>query len=192
MEFASAPAYTSLRTIASIVPLGEGSKPLTESGPAFSVAGPIGPANIALGLRKVSISDDNQRTEKQAYVGLPLNTALSLVYWGSGIDFAKPSPLYWSPQGYASNSVGLELAARQLRGWSLLMRALPGMALTTEQPFVHNAVADTTEAKWRFQFATGGELAYRKPGWESGIGFDWGRVANYTRTSLNFRVTLVR
>jgi hypothetical protein len=192
VELSTEPAYTSLRTLASIIPQGEGSTPLTESGAALSFAGPVGKANVALGIRRMSISDDNQRTEKEAYVRLPVSPALSLIYWGSGIDFARSSAMYWSPQGYASHSAGLELAARQLRGWSLLMRALPGMALTTEQPFVHSIVADTSAEKWRFQFSTGGELAYRKPGWETGLGFDWGRVANYTRTSLSFRVSLAR
>ena len=51
---------------------------------------------------------------------------------------------------------------------------------------------DTSAHQLRFQFSTGGELAYRKPGWETGIGFDWGRVASYSRTSLSFRVALVR
>jgi len=84
----------------------------------------------------------------------------------------------------------MELAARQLRGWSLLMRVMPGLANTTEQPF--SAVADTSTQKLRFQFSTGGELAYRRPGWETGIGFNWGRVANYSRTSLDVRITLGR
>ena len=191
-ELSSAPAYPSLRTLASIVPLGEGSKPLTEAGAAFSFAGPLGPANLALGLRRVSISDENQRTEKEAYARFPLNPALSLVYWGSTIAFTRPSVMYWSPQDYTSNSLGLELAARQLRGWSLLMRVLPGVASTTDTPFTHSAIADTSAQRLRFQISTGGELAYRRPGWETGIGFDWGRVASYSRSSITARITLAR
>jgi predicted Zn-dependent protease len=192
VELSSAPAYPSLRTLASLIPLGEGSRPLTESGAALSLAGPAGPANLAFGLRRMSISDANQRTELEAYARLPLNPALSVIYWGSSIAFARPSVMYWSPGSYASNSVGLELAARQLRGWSLLMRVLPGVASTTDAPFTHSALADTSAQKLRFQFSTGGELAYRRPGWETGIGFDWGRVASYSRTSISARVTLVR
>ena len=192
VEVSSAPAYPSLRTLASIIPLGEGSKPLTEGATAFSLAGPIGPANLALGFRRASISDDNQRTEMEAYARLPLNPALSVVYWGSSIAFARPSVMYWSPLDYTANSVGLEVAARQLRGWSLLMRVLPGVASTTDTPFIHSATADTSAQRLRFQISTGGDLAYRRPGWESGIGFEWGRVASYARTSISARVTLTR
>jgi len=191
-QLSTAPAYPELRTLASIIPLGEGSKPLTETGAAFSLAGPLGPANVALGLRRVSISDENNRTDKQAYVRFPLNPALSAIYWGSSIAFGRSSAMYWSPQDYTSNSLGLELAARQLRGWSLLMRMLPGVASTTDMPFIHSADADTSAQRLRFQFSTGGELAYRRPGWETGIGFDWGRVASYSRTNLSARVTLDR
>jgi tetratricopeptide (TPR) repeat protein len=191
-ELSANPAYPSLRTLASVIPLGQGSKPLTETGAAFSLAGPLGPANLAFGLHRVSISDANQRTEKEAYARLPLNPALSVVYWGSSIAFARPSAMYWSPQDYTSNLLGLELAARQLRGWSVLMRVLPGIASTTDMPFIHSAIADTSAQQQRFQISTGGELAYRRPGWETGIGFDWGRVASYTRTSISARVTLAR
>jgi tetratricopeptide (TPR) repeat protein len=186
------PAYPTLRTIASMIPRGEGSRPLTESGAALSFAGPLGKADLALGLRRTSISDDNQRTELEAYARFPLNPTLSVIYWGSSIDFLRPSALYWSPQGHTSNSLGLELAARQLRGWSLLMRVLPGIASTTDKPFIHSAVPDNSAQQLRFQFSTGGELAYRRPGWETGIGFDWGHVANYSRTSLSLRFTLER
>ena len=100
--------------------------------------------------------------------------------------------MYWSPLDYTANSLGLEVAARQLRGWSLLMRVLPGVASTTNTPFIHSAVADTSAQRLRFQISTGGDLAYRRPGWESGIGFEWGRVASYARTSISARVTLMR
>ena len=72
------------------------------------------------------------------------------------------------------------------------MRALPGVASTTDAPFTHSSAADTGPQRLRFQFSTGGELAYRRPGWETGIGFDWGRVASYSRTSLSARVVLDR
>ena len=192
VELSSVPAYPSLRSLASIIPFGVGSKPLTEAGAALSFAGPLGPADIALGLRRVSISDNNQRTEKEAYARYPLNPALSIIYWGSSIAFARASAMYWSPRDYASNSLGLELAARQLRGWSLLLRVLPGVASTTDAPFIHSAAADTSAQRLRFQFSTGGELAYRRPGWETGIGFDWGRIASYSRTSLSARVALMK
>jgi tetratricopeptide (TPR) repeat protein len=191
-EFLTAPAYPSLRTLASLIPSGEGSRPLTEVTTGISLAGPIGVADIAVGMRHANISDHNSRKELQAYARLPLNPALSAVYWGSTIDYAIPSAQYWSPQGYSSNSLGLELAARQLRGWSLVARLLPGVASTTDLPFTQSAVADTSARKLRFQVSTGGELAYRRPSWEMGVGFDWGRVANYSRSSLSAHLTLGR
>jgi hypothetical protein len=193
-DMSTGPAYPSLRTLVSIIPLGEGSRPLTEFASAFSVAGPVGPVDIAVGVKQADISDRNRRTEVQGYARLPLNTALSVVYWGNSIAFAKPTASYWSPQSYASNALGLELAARQLRGWSLVARVLPGVASTDDSPFTHTAsiVADTSAKRLRFQISTGAELAYRRPGWESGIGFDWGRIANYSRSSLTARLTLNR
>lgn len=192
MDLAAGPAYPLLRTLTSIMPLGEGSRPITAMSAAFALAGPIGVANVAVGLARASLSDDNQRTEKQAYARLPLTPAVSVIYWGTGISFARPSAMYWAPTSYSSNAVGLEVAARQLRGWSLMLRALPGFASTTETPFIRSATVDTGARKLRFQISTGGELAYRRPTWETGIGFNWGRVAGYTRTSLSARVTLSR
>lgn len=191
-EFSTAPAYPSLRTLASIIPSGTGSRPLTEVTTGLSIAGPIGPADVAVGMKQADISDKNRRTELQGYARLPLNTALSAIYSGSSIAYAQPTALYWSPQTYSSNSLGLELAARQLRGWSLVARVLPGVASTADLPFTSSAIADTSARRLRFQISTGAELAYRRPAWETGIGFDWGRVANYSRSSLSARVTLGR
>lgn len=191
-EFSTGPAYPSLRTLASIIPLGRGSPPLTDVTDAFSLAGPLGRADIAVGMRQSDISDRNQRRELQGYARYPFNPALSLVYWGNTIAFARPTALYWSPQSYASNSLGLELAARQLRGWSLVARVLPGVASTDNAPFTHTAAPDTSARRLRFQISTGGELAYRRPGWEAGVGFDWGRIASYSRTSLSARLSLAR
>jgi len=161
-------------------------------GTSFSLAGPLGIANFELGLDRASISDENQRTEVQAYARLPLNAALSVIYWGSSIAFARQSTRYWSPNGYTSNSAGVEIAARQLRGWSLLLRALPGIASSTASTFIHAAAPDTGARELRFQITTGGELAYRQPAWEFGFGFDWGHVANYTRTGITAHLTLGR
>jgi Flp pilus assembly protein TadD len=191
-ELSTGPAYPTLRTLASIIPQGTGSRPLTETTSAFSLAGPLGAADIAVGIRQSDISDRNRRTELQGYAHFPLNPALSVVYWGNSLGFTRTTAMYWSPQSYASNSIGLELAARQLRGWSLVARVLPGVASTNDSPFVPRAAADTSARRLRFQIATGGELAYRRPSWESGIGLDWGRVANYSRSSLSARITLAR
>lgn len=192
VALSAGPAYPVLRTLSSILPLGKGSTPLTQMGTSFSLAGPIGIANIALGLERASISDENQRSEVQGYARLPLNPTLSLIYWGSSIAFAKPSTMYWSPDSYTSNAAGVEIAARQLRGWSLLVRALPGIASTTSSPFIHASAPDTGSRQLRFQITTGGELAYRQPEWEFGFGFNWGRVANYTRTGIAAHLTLGR
>jgi Flp pilus assembly protein TadD len=197
-DMSSGPAYPSLRTLASVIPSGEGSRPLTELNRAFSLAGPVGPVDIAVGLRRADISDSNRRNELEAYGRLPVTPVMSLVYWGNSIAFALPTANYWSPQHYASNALGLELAARQLRGLSLVARLLPGVASTDDSPFTHTGNtnpggrASPNAQRLRFQISTGGELDYRRPGWETGLGFDWGRIANYSRTSLSFHLSLNR
>lgn len=191
-DVSTGPAYPSLRTIASVIPLGTGSKPLTAFASAVSLAGPLGVADIAAGVRHAELSDRNRRRELQAYARLPMTPALSAIYWGSTIAYTQPSDMYWSPQGYSSNSLGLELAARQLRGWSVIARALPGVASTGNSPFVRSAAADTSSRRLRFQISTGAELAYRRPSWESAITFGWGRIASYSRTEASARITLAR
>jgi hypothetical protein len=191
-DVSTGPAYPSLRTLASVIPFGTGSRPLTAFTSAVSLAGPLGVADIAAGFRQAEISDRNRRSELQAYARLPLTPALSAIYWGNTIGYTQPSDMYWSPRGYSSNLLGLELAARQLRGWSVIARALPGVASTDDSPFVRSPAADTSARRLRFQISTGAELAYRRPGWESAITFGWGRVANYSRTEASARVTLAR
>ena len=190
-DFSAGPAYPILRTLASVIPLGTGSAPITAVTNAVSLGGPVGRANLAVGLRAAALSDDNRRTELQGYGRLPLSPALSVVYWGSSLSFNRSSTDYWSPRSYASNALGLELAARQLRGWSVIARALPGVALTDDSPFVAGATSDTGARKMRFQITTGGEIAYRHPRWESAIALGWGRVANYSRTEASARITLI-
>jgi tetratricopeptide (TPR) repeat protein len=191
-DVSTGPAYPTLRTVASVIPDGSGSSPLTAVTTAVSLAGPVGSADIAVGMRQADISDQNNRRELQAYARLPLTTALSAIYWGNTIGFTRPTASYWSPTSYASNALGFELAARQLRGWSVVARALPGFALTDASPFTPNASPDTSARKTRFLFTTGAELAYRRPGWESAIGLGWGRIASYSRTEASIRITLPR
>jgi len=192
VDLSTGPAYPFLRTLASVIPFGSGSRPLTALTSAASLSGPFGVIDMAAGMRRTEISDGNLRKELQGYARLPVTPALSAVYWGNSIAFTRPVPMYWSPQGYSSNSLGFELAARQLRGWSLIARALPGIASTNDLPFVSSASSDTSSRRLRFQVTTGAELAYRRPGWESAISFGWGRVASYSRTEASARITLAR
>jgi tetratricopeptide (TPR) repeat protein len=192
VDVATGPAYPSLRTIASVIPSGNGSKPLTEVTSAASLGGPLGVADVALGLRQADISDGNRRNEFLGYARFPLAPALAAVYSGNRIRYAQRTAMYWSPETYASNSLGLELAARQVRGWSVIARALPGIASTNELPFVHSLTPDSSERRLRFLISTGAELAYRNPRWESAFTLGWGRIANYSRTEASARITLVR
>jgi hypothetical protein len=164
--------------------------PLTIVTHGASLGGPVGPSDIALGLRSGAISDGNHRTEIQGYGRLPLFAALSAVYWGDAIAFTRPSTRYWSPRSYVANALGLELATRQPRGWWLTTRALPGVAATDDSPFSITAPSDTATRRLRFQMNAGGELGYRHPRWESAISFGWAKVANYTRTETSARITL--
>ena len=191
-DVSTGPAYPTLRTVASVIPDGRGSTPLSAVTSGVSFAGPVGSADIAVGMRQADISDNNARTDLQAYARLPLTPVLSAIYWGNTIGFTRRTTMYWSPQRYASNALGLELAARQLRGWSVVARALPGIALTDDSPFAARAFSDTGERKARFQFSTGAELAYRRPSWESAIGLGWARIASYSRSEASIRITLPR
>ena len=190
-DLATGAAYPFLRTLASIIPFGTGSEPLTMVTNAVSLGGPLGRADVAAGLRTAALSDDNSRTEFQGYARFPFTPNLSAVYAGSSISFAERSTRYWAPSSYASNALGLELAARQLRGWSLVARALPGVALTDDSPFVAGSASGTGTRRSRFQITTGGELAYRHPRWESALAVGWGRVASYSRAEVSGRISVV-
>lgn len=189
-DVSTGPAYPLLRTLASMMPLGTGTMPLTIVTHGGSLGGPVGRSDIALGLRSGAISDGNHRTEIQGYGRLPLVAALSAVYWGDAIGFTRPSTQYWSPRSYVSNALGLELATRQLRGWWITTRALPGVAVTDDSPFSISAASDTSTRRLRFQMNAGGEIGYRHQRWESAISFGWAKVASYTRTETSARITL--
>lgn len=189
-DLSTGPAYPLLRTLASMMPLGAGTMPLTIVTHGGSLGGPVGRFDIALGLRSGAISDGNHRTEIQGYGRLPLVAALSAVYWGDAIGFTRPSSRYWSPRSYVASALGLELGTSQLRGWWLTTRALPGVAATDDSPFSVTAISDTATRRLRFQMNAGGEIGYRHPRWESAISFGWAKVANYTRTETSARITL--
>lgn len=192
VDVSTGPAYPSLRTLASVIPFGDGSRPLTAVTSAASLGGPLGVADVALGIRQADISDGNRRDELQGYARFPLTPALSAVYWGSRIGYSQRTVMYWSPESYASNSLGFELAARQVRGWSVIARALPGVASTNELPFARSLTPDSSARQLRFQISTGAELAYRQPRWESALTLGWGRIASYSRTEASARITLAR
>lgn len=183
-EIATGPAYPSLVTLASLLPLpGDGTQ-LREQSSSVSIAGPVARADVAARHQSSTFSDGNARSALQAYARFPARPAIghgaSLVYAGGTLGFARHSDLYWSPERYVSHAVGAEYALRRVQGLSFAARVLPGLAWSTER--------DTTSAAGvsrRAATQLGGslDLTYRGRDWElaSAVGYGRGRAGAYER-----------
>jgi hypothetical protein len=168
-ELATSPAYPSLVTLASMLPLSDGTR-LREQSSAISAAGPLGQVDVAARYQSASLSDGNARAALHGYARVPAGRPLAFVYSASSLAYDEPSPLYWSPERYIAHSAGAEYALRRVRGVSFVARALPGIAWTTER--------DSTGARVErnaMQLSGGVEMSYRAPRWEIGGGLSYGR-----------------
>jgi tetratricopeptide (TPR) repeat protein len=168
-ELTTSPAYPSLVTLASMLPLADGTQ-LREQSSGISAAGPFGKVDLAGRYQSASLSDGNTRSALQAYARVPARRPLAFVYSASSLSYEQTSLLYWSPERYVAHSGGVEYALRRVRGLSFVARALPGVAWTTER--------DSTGARVdrnAMQLSGGVEASYRTPRWEIGGGLSYGR-----------------
>jgi Flp pilus assembly protein TadD len=170
-EISTAPAYPSLMTLASLRPSLTGGGKLREESSAISVAGPLGPVDVAARHQSSSMSDGNSRDGLQAYARYPASRPLAVLYSGASLSFAQTSPLYWSPERYVGHGVGLEYALRRVRGFSFAARVIPGVAWATERDTTTGELIDRNG----MQLITGIEGTYRTLDWEIGGGLSYGR-----------------
>jgi tetratricopeptide (TPR) repeat protein len=192
------PAYPTLLTTTSLRPLDGQDDAITERSVSGMLGGPFGAVDIAVTGDQTWLSDHNRRSTLQAYVRLPLAPGLYAVYSGSRIAFADSSERYWSPLDYVVHSAGLELASHTEHGLSAAVRALPGVATSTQAvpppPPTRSRPAPVPETVHStvFQISGGGELTWRDPSWEgyAAVTYGRGRSGDYRRVeaTLGFRI----
>lgn len=179
-EIATGPAYPSLVTLASFLPLEASGALLTERSTTISVAGPIGSLDAAARRQWSAFSDGNSRSTVEGFVRYAVAPQFALLYAGSMVEFAQPSALYWDPARYVAHSAGAEFASRRLRGFFTALRVLPGLAWSNERLV---APRDSVAHRTGPQLTTSAEIGYRGEAWEltSTFGYSRGRAGDYER-----------
>jgi hypothetical protein len=188
LDLRSELAYPTLLTIESlspsqgtVTPLGSRpllNAPLRAQTVTASLAGPLARLDLALLGQRSRLSDGNVRSTVQLFARLPLAPRLSLLYTGSGIQYASRSSLYWDPVSYVASATGLEYAVRRARGFSFALQGLPGIAQSTELPL---ATPGTEQRRTAAQLTGSGEASYRAEAWEAGAAMSYsrGRAGDY-------------
>ena len=185
------PVYGSLMSMAALVPsLGS---PTAAGGPVLgrtataSVSVPLGKASLTVTGERLELSDGNARNLVSAAVRVPLAANVSAIYDGSLMGYARASDLYWDPHRYASQSVGVEVSGSPVRGLSVAVRALPGLAVT-EEPVASSTPGAPTAflpSRRAFQLETGGELQYHVGRLDASAGAGYGRGREGAYQTLN-------
>lgn len=189
-EVSTGPAYPSLVTLASFVPVAEQGGQLRERNTTFSLAGPLAAADVALQHKSTALSDGNARSSVQGYARLPAHGRLALLYSASVLSFAQASERYWSPERYLAHSAGAEYALRKVRGFTFAARALPGVAWTSERDTLPDQAISRAAA---MQLTAGVESSYRAQDWEIGAALSYGRgrAGGYERVDAVIRARYV-
>ena len=192
IEHAVGPAYPSLLTAASIRVPDTDERPLTETATSVAIGGPLGRSDVAVRVQRADLSDDNRRSTIQATVRYPLAARLSALYWGSGVWFTDPSPLYWDPSSYVASTVGLEYARNQPRGFSFAARVLAGPARSVEAALQSGQRSDQVHTS--LQVSGGVDASFRSDLREFGaaITYGSGRAGEYRRFEASVYARLPR
>jgi hypothetical protein len=192
LEAAHEAAYVSLFTLAALRGSDASGAPLTDDRLTAALAGPIGPADVALSVGRSRLSDGNRRTTVQLYARYPLAPKVYGVYAMTSDGFAERSARYWDPMRYVAHAAGVELADRNQRGLSWSLRALPAIAASHELAtmLVVRGRFDEDTVSTRepvhldaVQLELSGDLAWRFADWEiaAGAGYGRGRAGDYQR-----------
>jgi len=195
------PAYPTLLTTTSVQPLIGAIDVITEQSATGMLGGPVGQADVAVSAQQTRLSDGNRRTTVEGYARYRLTPGIRIVYSGTRLTFSDRSTRYWDPISYDAHAVGLELGSQHYRGFSAVVRALPGLAWSRDVP---TPVPPINVRRTRapppppfvdtraFQLTTGGELTWRDPRWEgaAGVTYGQGRAGDYRRlgATLGMRV----
>ena len=195
------PAYPTLLTTTSVQPLTGAVDAITEQSATGMLGGPVGRADVAVSAQQTRLSDGNRRTTMQGYARYPLAPGTNIVYSGTRLAFSDRSTRYWDPISYVAHAVGLEFGSRNYRGFSAVVRALPGLAWTRDVPAGVSLGSVSRNRAPRpppfvdtraFQLTTGGELTWRDPRWEgtAGVTYGRGRTGDYRQfgATLGMRV----
>ncbi|MGH7476812.1 MAG: tetratricopeptide repeat protein [Longimicrobiales bacterium] len=191
VELATGPAYPTLLTVASLLPDDPESGPLRERTLTVSVGGPLGPADAGITWQRADISDGNSRSAFTLLARYPVAPSLAAVYAGSSIAYAARSRLYWDPEEYLANAVGVELTKRRFHGFSYAAQGLIGVALAEESPFLRRPVVRREAASARLQASLAGEIGYRREGWAVAASYRFGQVSRYRRSDGTITVQIV-
>jgi Tfp pilus assembly protein PilF len=200
-EESEGPAYPTLLTTTSVQPLTGSADAITEQSATGMLGGPIGRADVAVSAQQTRLSDGNRRTTLQGYARYPLTPGMNLVYSGTRLTFADRSTRYWDPISYESHGVGIELGSQSPRGFSAVVRALPGLAWSRDVPPPPTTTPRTRTPRQSeivdqraFQLTTGGDLTWREPRWEgtAGLTYGQGRTGEYRRLGATVGMRVIR
>jgi len=195
LGISSGPIYNSLMTTQALLRFSENgtsasSKPLTGTTTRAGVRVPIGGTEISVDAEQLWLSDGNRRTGVSAGARLPVAKRLNVLYVGSQLGFEQRSDVYWDPTRYTSHSLGLEYAVRRPTGLSLAVRALPGIARSSESFRLGQDTSITFEPRNVMQVSASGDLEYRRQRWAlvmSG-GYSRGREGGYQALNGTLRL----
>ena len=190
-EVAAGPAYPSLMTTAFLTDADRGGPWLTERTVAGSIAGPVGAVDAGIAIRQSDLNDANRRTVVQGHARYPISRLLSAVYSGSAVSFANRSQLYWDPSRHVTNTVGLQLAERRMRGLSYRVTLLPGVAYSEDSPYLRAPIGEADDRRLRAHIGAEGELTWRGRRWETVAGYSWGRLGAYERNDARIGLRFV-
>ena len=197
LSVAHSAGFRSTFTTTSLVPAA--GDPLTEESVGGAIAGPLGAADVALSLQRSRFSDGNSRVTLQAYTRYALGSNLFAVYSGTSQQFAQRSTRYWDPLMYSAHAAGIELAERELYGWSYAVRFLPGIAASREidRRATSLGVPDETFGdvirRNALTLGASGDATYRSRAWElaGALSFGRGRAGDYQRLGATVTVRRV-
>jgi tetratricopeptide (TPR) repeat protein len=193
----SGPIYNSLMTTQALLRFSDNgtsasTKPLTGTTARAGVRVPVGPTEISLDGEQLWLSDGNRRTGFAAAVRVPVTKRLSAMYIGSQLGYSERSDIYWDPTRYTSHSLGLEYAMRKPTGLSIAVRALPGVARSSESFAIAQDTSVSFEPRNVMQMSASGDIEYRRRRWAlimSG-GYGRGREGGYQSLNGSLRLRL--
>ena len=186
IEAAGGPSYPELMTLTSLRGPG-GERAITERSLRLSLGGPVRQVDVALSGERALMSDGNTRLTAQGVARYQLAPGLAALYSLSMLRFAERSERYWDPRGYVANALGLELATRKPRGFSVVARVLPGVAQSDEIGSLALVTAGSRTRSTTAQLNASGELGYRARAWEFAVAASYGRgrSGGYQRGGAN-------
>jgi hypothetical protein len=192
------PAYPSLLTTTAVRLLNGENDILTEKDVSATLGGPIGNADVAVSGEQAQLSDGNVRTTIHGILRYAFAPGVAAIYDVNRVTYDHRSLRYWDPLEYTAHGVGLELASRPIRGPTIAVSAIPGIAWGREIPYLPvprgtpPIRADTVANVSAFQVGATAEVGWRDPSWEwtTALSYGRGRAGDYQRlgATLAFRV----